>query len=85
MPVVLFDDDPERKKGWLFCTEALKRGVFLHPAHTMFLSAAHSDADIDRALAATDEAMREVAANSDERAMRRSAAVARCRIRRSTA
>jgi len=61
MPVVLFDDDAERKKGWLFCTEALKRGVYLHAAHTMFLSAAHSEADIDRALAATDEAMREVA------------------------
>ena len=61
MPVVLFDDDPERKKGWLFCTEALKRGVYLHAAHTMFLCAAHGDADIDRALAATDEALREVA------------------------
>lgn len=61
MPVVFFDADAERKKGWLFCTEALKRGVYLHAAHTMFLSAAHSEADIDRALAATDEAMREVA------------------------
>ena len=61
MPVVFFEDDPERKKGWLFCTEALKRGVYLHAAHTMFLSAAHGEADIDQALAATDEAMREVA------------------------
>ena len=61
MPVVLFEDDAERKKGWLFCTEALKRGVYLHAVHTMFLSAAHNEADIDRALAATDEAMREVA------------------------
>ena len=61
MPVVLFDDDAERKKGWLFCTEALKRGVYLHAAHTMFLSAAHGESDIEKALAATDEAMREVA------------------------
>ena len=61
MPVVFFEDDPERKKGWLFCTEALKRGVYLHAAHTMFLSAAHGEADIDQALTATDEAMREVA------------------------
>ena len=61
MPLVLFDDDPERKKGWLFCTEALKRGVYLHATHTMFLSAAHTEADIDQALAATDAALREVA------------------------
>ena len=61
MPVVFFEDDPERKKGWLFCTEALKRGVYLHAAHTMFLSAAHGEADIDDALIGTDAAMREVA------------------------
>jgi glutamate-1-semialdehyde 2,1-aminomutase len=61
MPVILFDDDAERRKGWLFCTEALKRGVFLHAVHTMFLSAAHAEADIDQALGATDAALREVA------------------------
>jgi glutamate-1-semialdehyde 2,1-aminomutase len=61
MPVLLFDNDPERKMGWLFCTEALKRGVYLHATHTLFLSAAHSEADIDQALDATDAAMREVA------------------------
>jgi glutamate-1-semialdehyde 2,1-aminomutase len=61
MPLVLFDNDPERRKGWLFCTEALKRGVYLHATHTMFLSAAHTEADIDQALAATDAALREVA------------------------
>lgn len=61
MPVILFDDDAERKKGWLFCTEALKRGVYLHATHTMFLSAAHTTADIDRTLDATDLALAEVA------------------------
>jgi glutamate-1-semialdehyde 2,1-aminomutase len=61
MPVILFDDDAERKKGWLFCTEALKRGVYLHATHTMFLSAAHTTADIDRTLEATDLALAEVA------------------------
>src|SRR5215470_4309480 len=61
MPVVFFEDDPEREKGWFFCTEALKRGVYLHAAHTMFLSAAHGEADIDEALAGTDAAMAEVA------------------------
>jgi glutamate-1-semialdehyde 2,1-aminomutase len=61
MPVILFDDDAERKKGWLFCCEALKRGVYMHAVHTMFLSAAHTEADIDRTLEATDAAMAEVA------------------------
>jgi glutamate-1-semialdehyde 2,1-aminomutase len=61
MPVMLFEDDADRSKGWLFCTEALKRGVYLHAVHTMFLSAAHTEADIDRALEATEEAMAAVA------------------------
>ncbi|MFM9844261.1 MAG: aminotransferase class III-fold pyridoxal phosphate-dependent enzyme [Dongiaceae bacterium] len=61
MPVLLFDDDEDRRKGWLFCTEALKRGVYLHATHTMFLSAAHTAADIDRTLEATDAALAEVA------------------------
>jgi glutamate-1-semialdehyde 2,1-aminomutase len=39
----------------------LARGVYLHPTHTMFLSTAHTAADIDEALAATDEAMAVVA------------------------
>lgn len=61
MPVVLFDDDADRRIGNAFCQEALARGVYLHPAHTMFLSAAHQAADIDAALAMTDEAMTAVA------------------------
>jgi len=61
MPVILFDNDDDRRKGWLFCTEALKRGIYLHATHTMFLSAAHAAADIDRTLEATDAALAEVA------------------------
>lgn len=61
MPVLLFDDDPERAKGNLFCVEALKRGVYLHPAHTLFLSAAHTVKDIDQALEGTGEALATVA------------------------
>ena len=37
--------------------EALRGGAWLHPQHNMFLSAAHTEADIDRALQATDGAM----------------------------
>jgi glutamate-1-semialdehyde 2,1-aminomutase len=61
LPLVLFENDPGFAKGRLFCVEALKRGVYLHPTHTMFLSCAHSDHDLDLALEATDAAMAAVA------------------------
>jgi len=62
MPTLLFDDDPDFKKGELFTREALKRGVFLHPKHNMFLSTAHTEADIDFALEATKAAFDVLAA-----------------------
>lgn len=63
MPTVLFADDPGLEKGKLFVIEALRGGAWLHPQHNMFLSAAHTDADIDRALQATDAALAAVAKN----------------------
>ena len=63
MPLVLFEDDADLAKGTLFCQEALRRGVFLHQNHTMFLSAAHTADDIDQALEATDAALKTVAAH----------------------
>jgi glutamate-1-semialdehyde 2,1-aminomutase len=57
MPVVLFDNDTDRRIGNAFCLEALQRGVYLHPTHTMFLSVAHTPEDIDAALDRTDAAM----------------------------
>ncbi len=53
MPALLFDDDPTYEKGERFTLEALKHGVYLHPRHNMFLSTAHTEADIDFALEAT--------------------------------
>jgi glutamate-1-semialdehyde 2,1-aminomutase len=61
MPMVLFEDDADFAKGNLFTSEALKGGVFLHPWHNMFLSTAHTEADIEEALAATDRAFLVVA------------------------
>jgi glutamate-1-semialdehyde 2,1-aminomutase len=57
MPTVLFADDANLDKGKLFVVEALRGGAWLHPQHNMFLSAAHTDADIDRTLQATDSAL----------------------------
>jgi glutamate-1-semialdehyde 2,1-aminomutase len=61
MPMILFDDDPELEKGNLFAATALRHGVYLHPWHNMFLSLAHGEAEIDRALEATDQALAAVA------------------------
>jgi glutamate-1-semialdehyde 2,1-aminomutase len=52
MPMVLFEDDPEYRRGNAFCNAALSRGVYFHPRHNMFLSAAHDEDDIEAALAA---------------------------------
>lgn len=60
MPTLLFADDPEWHRGFAFCTEALRRGAYFHPKHNMFLSCAHTEADIDHALAAADAAFRTV-------------------------
>jgi len=62
MPLMLFDDDADLEKASLFTTTALRHGVYLHPWHNMFLSAAHSEEDIDRALEATQLGLKAVAA-----------------------
>ena len=54
---VLFEDDaPQRKKALAFCGHLIKHGVYFHPYHNMFLSTAHTEADIHQTLAATDQA-----------------------------
>jgi glutamate-1-semialdehyde 2,1-aminomutase len=57
MPQILFENDKDVERGRLFTLEALRGGAYLHPQHNMFLSAAHTEADIDKALQATDSAM----------------------------
>jgi glutamate-1-semialdehyde 2,1-aminomutase len=61
MPTVLFADDPGWKRGYAFCAEALRHGAYLHPKHNMFLSCAHTEADIDHVLEAADAGFRHVA------------------------
>jgi len=60
MPLFLFDDDPDFAKGFAFCAAALDHGAYLHPRHTMFLCAAHSQSDIDRVLHAAECGLRAV-------------------------
>jgi glutamate-1-semialdehyde 2,1-aminomutase len=56
MPFLSFEDDPRFEKANVFTGEAAKRGVYLHPWHNWFLSAAHGDDDVRDALERTDEA-----------------------------
>ena len=61
MPVFLFEGDDDRRIGNRFCLEALARGVFFHPVHTMFLSTAHTPEIIDETLEISAEALRATA------------------------
>jgi glutamate-1-semialdehyde 2,1-aminomutase len=54
MPLFLFDDDPDLRKGFCWSSAMLERGVFVHPWHNMFLCAAMTEADIDQALDAAE-------------------------------
>jgi glutamate-1-semialdehyde 2,1-aminomutase len=68
MPLMLFEDDAEVRKGRAFCSAALRHGAFFHPQHNMFLSLAHRPADIDEALQAAShsfEAVRDLEARSN--------------------
>jgi glutamate-1-semialdehyde 2,1-aminomutase len=62
MPFLSFDGDDDFAKANVFTGEAAKRGVYLHPWHNWFISAAHTSADIDQALQATDAAFEAVRA-----------------------
>lgn len=56
MPLLTFVGDRDFATARRWADEAARRGVYLHPWHNWFLSAAHTDADIDDALAGTDVA-----------------------------
>ena len=60
MPMILFDDDPDLARGNFWTAAAVRRGVYLHPWHNMFLCAAHTEADIAHTLDVTDDAFAEL-------------------------
>jgi glutamate-1-semialdehyde 2,1-aminomutase len=60
MPLMLFDADPEVRKGRAFCSATLRHGAFFHPQHNMFLCSAHQAADIDEALEAASHGFKAV-------------------------
>jgi len=56
MPYMTFSADIGLERMTVFASEAAQRGVYLHPRHNWFMSAALQDEDISAALARTDEA-----------------------------
>jgi len=55
MPYLSFAGDDDRQLADVFAAEALRGGVYLHPRHNWFVSAAMTGDDIARALEATDQ------------------------------
>ncbi|MEI9995600.1 MAG: aminotransferase class III-fold pyridoxal phosphate-dependent enzyme [Rhizomicrobium sp.] len=61
MPLILFDDDKELKTGYGWASEMLRRGVYVHAWHNMFICAAMTDSDVTLVLEAADDAFKAVA------------------------
>ncbi|MDP1988894.1 aminotransferase class III-fold pyridoxal phosphate-dependent enzyme, partial [Phenylobacterium sp.] len=58
MPLIMFEDDPALAKGYFWAQALMKRGVYVHPWHNMFICAAMTDGDIDFAVQAADDAFK---------------------------
>ena len=53
MPSLSFAGDENFAMARAFCAETIEHGVILHPRHNWFVSAAHTDRDVERVLEAT--------------------------------
>jgi glutamate-1-semialdehyde 2,1-aminomutase len=60
MPQILFHNDPDMRYGYFWTAAAVRRGVYLHPYHNMFVTSALTDADVEKTLAVTDQAFEEL-------------------------
>lgn len=61
MPLLLFSNDDDQQLGSSFSQLCIENGVYIHPAHNWFISAAHQFTDIDDALDKTNNAFRDLA------------------------
>lgn len=61
LPFMKFSNETNLLRQQRFCVEAARRGVFLHPHHNWFISAALKETDIEFALKVADEAFGVVA------------------------
>lgn len=58
LPLIMIDDDPTGAKGYFWSNALLKRGVYFHPWHNMFITTAMTDGDIDHTLQAAEDAFK---------------------------
>ncbi len=63
MPLFLFDEDPDFRVGFAWSEAMLRRGIYVHPWHNMFLCQAMTEADIAQTIAAAREAFVEIKDN----------------------
>jgi glutamate-1-semialdehyde 2,1-aminomutase len=66
MPYLTFAGDRGHQLASTFAAAAIRAGAYLHPRHNWFISAAMTDADLAKALSATDEAFAAVQARQLE-------------------
>jgi glutamate-1-semialdehyde 2,1-aminomutase len=60
MPLILFQDDPDFRLGYAWTSEMVKRGVYVHPWHNMFMCTAMTDDDVAIAHQAAEESFKAV-------------------------
>jgi glutamate-1-semialdehyde 2,1-aminomutase len=60
MPFMIIKGEGEFRQNRIFCARAYQEGVFFHPYHNWFISAAHQDKDIEETLVATQKAFEAV-------------------------
>jgi len=60
MPFMIIKSDNGFDKNRIFCARAYQEGVFFHPYHNWFVSAAHQEEDIEETLEATQKAFETV-------------------------
>jgi glutamate-1-semialdehyde 2,1-aminomutase len=56
MPLMKFVDDPDFRVGFFWCTEMLRRGIYTHPWHNMFINTAMSEETVEQTIRAADGA-----------------------------
>jgi glutamate-1-semialdehyde 2,1-aminomutase len=56
IPFMTFSADTNFERANAFCLAAVRRGVYFHPWHNWFLSAAHTEDDIRQTLEVSDAA-----------------------------
>ena len=60
LPLIMFEDDPEHVLTNAWNDALVRRGIYFHPFHNMFMCAAMTGADIAHAVEQADAAFREI-------------------------